>query len=68
MPFSQIDFRDENGDNIFHLLVEDHKLMKSFYQDYKKFIFSQEEKLEQMRLLESYLMILIPNKQGITPF
>ena len=67
-PVTMIDFRTLEGNNIFHLLVQDFKALKKFQNNYLRYCDTFEDEDDWSKLQEIYLMILYPNTAGVTPF
>lgn len=44
LPQSFRFFKTANGDNIFHILVEDHRMLKRFCKNFEKYIASFDDK------------------------
>jgi hypothetical protein len=67
-PMMMINFRTQDGSNIFHFLVKDYKVLKKFYQNFMKHVEDIEDEDERKKELELFLLILYPNNKELTPF
>ena len=68
MPITLVNFRDKYGQNIFHFLVNDAKILKRFYSNYSKYIDQFDDKDDKKRMQEVFLLILCPNNKDQSPF
>lgn len=67
-PFSLVNFRTPDGNNIFHFLIKDFKVLKRFQYSYMKFIEQFEDADDKKKYLELFLLILYPNNNEVSPF
>ena len=63
-----INFRAMDGSNIFHYLVYNFNMLVNFYNTYQKIIDQIEDSDDKKKKQELYLMILVANNEGFSPF
>lgn len=68
LPASFINWRSNDGSNIFHLLCLDFRALTKFYDNFQKYTDGLEEDEKETFTQLCFMLIIYPNNNGITPF